>query len=443
MTEGLPGYRGIALKVLSDAKVRVEDLVRLRRGKEIYEGILFQRSQYDDDEHIVIKLKNGYNVGIRVTPDLIVERLGEGAKASFTPPPAPEMNPSLPKVSILSTGGTIASRVDYRTGAVTPAFSARDLYSIIPELSDIALIETQEIFSIFSEDMDPEHWKTLAKVIAHHIQAGAEGIVIAHGTDTMGYTAAALSFALQNLPVPVILVGAQRSSDRPSSDAALNLLSAVKAATDLPIAEVLVAMHADPSDETVLFHRGVKVRKCHTSRRDAFRSINAYPLAAIKNGEVRVLTEEYRRRLGGGALELKPDFDERAGLLKFHPGFNPDIIEFLLDKGYRGIILEGTGLGHVSKRCHKALKRASSEGVFLGMTSQCLWGRVNMNVYYTGRDLQAIGIVPLEDMLPETALVKLMWALAEAKEPEAVKRLMLTNIAGEISSKTSFRWGAP
>jgi glutamyl-tRNA(Gln) amidotransferase subunit D len=442
LRERLPGYRGIALKVLLDAGVQVEDFVRLRRGSEIYEGILFQRSQYDDDRHIVIKLKNGYNVGIRVTPDLIVERLGEGAKATFTPPPFPQTNPALPKVSILSTGGTIASRVDYRTGAVTPAFSARDLYSIIPELSDIALIETEEIFSIFSEDMGPEHWRVLAKVIARHIEGGAKGIVVAHGTDTMGYTAAALSFALQNLPVPIILVGAQRSSDRPSSDAALNLLAAVRAAAEAPFAEVVVAMHADPSDETVLFHRGVKVRKCHTSRRDAFKSINAHPIAAVKNGEVRILTEEYRRRGSGGILELQPEFDERAALLKFHPGFNPHIIEFLVEKGYRGIIFEGTGLGHVSKRCHEALRLASSEGVFLGMTSQCLWGRVNMNVYYTGRDLQAIGIVPLEDMLPETALVKLMWALARAKEPESVKRIMLTNIAGEISPRTSFRWGA-
>lgn len=442
MREGLPGYRGAALKALVEAGVKVEDLVRLRRGGEVYEGILFRRSEYDDEGHIVIKLRSGYNVGVRVTEDLVIERLGEGARAAFTPPPMPQTNPELPRVSILSTGGTIASRVDYRTGAVTPAFSAMDLYSVVPELSAVALVETEELFSIFSEDMTPGHWTALAKAVARHIEAGAQGVVVAHGTDTMGYTAAALSFALQGLPVPIVLVGAQRSSDRPSSDAALNLMAAVKAAAEAPFAEVVVAMHADPSDETVLLHRGVKVRKCHTSRRDAFKSVNADPLAAVRRGEVKMLAEGYRRRDPGMRLEVKPEFDERAALLKFHPGLSPVLIDFLVGEGYRGMVLEGTGLGHVSERYHEALRRAASKGVFLGMTSQCLWGRVNMNVYYTGRDLQAMGVVPLGDMLPETAVVKLMWALAQAEETEGVREIMLTDVAGEISPKTSFRWGA-
>ena len=443
MSSSLEGYKGVALDVLRNIGAEVGDVLRVRKKDgAVYEGVLVPRFEYGDPECIVLKLRNGYNVGLKIQEGDRVEKIGEGVKPAYKPRPIPEAVSGLPRVSIVSTGGTIASRVDYRTGAVTPALRAEDLYSMVPELAEVAQVETKVLFSIFSEDMTPKHWSRIAEEIASELEEGVRGVVVAHGTDTMGYTAAALSFALQNLPAPVVLVGAQRSSDRPSSDAALNLIGAVVTAVQAPFGEVAVAMHRGLSDDVVAVHRGTKVRKCHTSRRDAFKSVNAELLGVVENGTYRQVSQDYRPRSPPGKLKVQPAFDERAALVKYYPGFNPEVLERLLDMGYRGIILEGTGLGHVGSVCLKALERARDMGVFVGMTSQCIWGRVNMNVYYTGRDLQRVGVVPLEDMLPETAVVKLMWVLAQTDSLEEVRRLMLTDIAGEFSPRTSYRWSA-
>ncbi|MEM1515524.1 MAG: asparaginase domain-containing protein, partial [Candidatus Bathyarchaeia archaeon] len=189
-------------------------------------------------------------------------------------------------------------------------------------------------------------------------------------------------------------------------------------------------------DESIILHRGTRVRKCHTSRRDAFKSINAGPLARVAGNEIIMLTDEYRLRNPDRELILKPRFDERSTLIKYYPGLKLDVIDWYVSEGYRGIVLEGTGLGHVRRECFPAIERAIKSGVIVAMTSQCIWGRVNMNVYSTGRDLLMMGVVPLGDMLAETALVKMMWCLAQTDDPEEVKRLLLTNIAGEISQRT-------
>jgi glutamyl-tRNA(Gln) amidotransferase subunit D len=342
----------------------------------------------------------------------------------------------LPHVIIMSTGGTIASRVDYRTGAVRSAISASDLYGVVPELAEVARVDTEIVFSLYSENVTQKHWTELAETVAKRIKQGADGIVIAHGTDTMAYTSAALSFALQNLPVPVILVGAQRSSDRPSSDAATNLIGAVKAAGEAPFAEVGLAMHETVSDTTIIVHRGTKVRKCHTSRRDTFKSINGFPIAKVKDLQVTMQTDQYQRRDPKKKLVLKPNFSEKVALVKFYPGLDPSIIDFYVEKGMKGILLEGSGLGHVSKFCFDAIKRAVGMGVVVALSSQCIWGRVNMNVYDTGRDLLSFGVVPLDDIFPETGLVKLMWTLGQTSDVEEAKKLLKTNIAGEFSPRT-------
>ena len=436
MAEESSGYKGKAQQLLRQAKAEIGDILRIVKGNETYEGILIPRSEYGDDKHIVIKLKNGYNTGIRINPETKIQKIGAGTKPTFVPPQLPKQRPDLPKVVIISTGGTIASRVDYRTGAVRPALTASDLYSVVPELSEIATIDAQILFNVFSEDINSKHWTELAKAIAKRIEKHEHGIVIAHGTDTMGYTAAALSFALQDLPVPVVLVGAQRSADRPSSDAATNLTSAVVAAAKAPFAEVVIAMHETPSDTAVTLHRGTRVRKCHTSRRDTFKSVNSEPLAKIKNNEVVMLTHNFHKRDSSKHLVVRPDFEEKVALLKFHPDFNPEVIDFLLGKGYRGMILEGTGLGHVSNVCLPQVRNAIERGVIVGMTSQCIWGRVDMNVYYRGRDLLSLGVIPLEDMLAETALVKTMWVLGQTRDIDEARRLLTTNISDEISSRT-------
>ena len=436
MSSEFPGYKGEALKALREAGSGIEDYIRVTKDGTTYEGVLIPRSEYGDDKHLVVKLKSGYNIGIRITPTTKIERIGSKARLAFNPASPPKQKPGLPRVAILSTGGTIASRVDYRTGAVRPAISANDLYSIIPELSNIAMIEAEILFSLFSEDMTPQHWTKIAETVADYIRSGVNGVVITHGTDTMGYTAAALSFALQDLPVPVVLVGAQRSEDRPSSDAATNLIGAVLAATKAPFAEVVLAMHETISDTSIILHRGTKVRKCHTSRRDAFKSVNVNPIARIRDEQITMLTDDYLKRNASRELMLKPRFSDRVSLIKFHAGMSPDIMDCYADSSCEGLILEGTGLGHVSRELFQSIGKTIEKGIVVAMTSQCIWGRVDMNVYENGRDLLALGVIPLEDMLPESALVKLMWILGQTDDIEEAKRLLRSDIAHEISERT-------
>ena len=438
MSQEFSGYKGKASRILRKAGAEIGDILRITKEKETYEGILIPRSEYGDEEHIVIKLGSGYNIGVRITAETQIKKVGVGAKPTFKPPPPPRQRPNLPKVSIVSTGGTIASRVDYRTGAVRPALSANDLYSVVPELSEIARIDAKILFSLFSENITPTHWSEIAKAAAKEINKDAAGVVIAHGTDTLAYTAAALSFALRGLPVPVIVVGSQRSADRPSSDAAANLVAAVRAAAKAPFAEVAVAMHDTISDRSIAFHRGTRVRKCHTSRRDTFKSINTAPLARMEDEKITMLAQSFEKRDSKRKLVLKPDFDDRVALVKFHPGLDARLIEWYAENDYRGMIIEGTGLGHMGNYCFSAIRKAIKAGVVVAMASQCIWGRIDMNVYDQGRDLLAMGVVPLKDMLSETALVKLMWIFGQTKDAEEAKRLFTANLAHEISSRTVF-----
>lgn len=430
------GYKSIALSALKKADCDVGDIIRVTSKGKVYEGILIPRSELGEGTAVIVKMKSGYNIGIKVTADVKIEKVGVGAKPAFASPPLPKQNPALPHVVVMSTGGTIASRVDYRTGAVRSAISASDLYGVVPELSDIAKVDTEIVFSLYSENITQNHWKELAETIAKRIGQGVDGVVIAHGTDTMAYTSAALSFVLQNLPVPVIVVGAQRSSDRPSSDAATNLIGAVKAAGEAPFAEVGLAMHESVSDKAIIVHRGVKVRKCHTSRRDTFKSVNGFPIAKVLDQKVTMLTNQYQHRDSKKQLILKPNFSEKVALIKFYPGLDPKIIDWYVDSGVKGILLEGSGLGHVSKHCFGSIKKAAAKGVLVALASQCIWGRVNMNVYDTGRDLLSFGVIPTDDMFPETALVKLMWVLGQTSNTEEATKLFKTNVAGEYSPRT-------
>jgi glutamyl-tRNA(Gln) amidotransferase subunit D len=429
-------YKSTAVEALKKADCDIGDIIRVTSKGKTYEGILIPRSELGDGTVVIVKMKSGYNIGTRITAEVKIEKVGKGAKPAFASPPLPKQNPTLPHVVIMSTGGTIASRVDYRTGAVRSAISASDLYGVVPELSDIAKVDTEIVFSLYSENITQKHWKEIAEIVAKRIEAGVDGVVIAHGTDTMAYTSAALSFALQNLPVPVIVVGAQRSSDRPSSDAATNLIGAVKAAGEGPFAEVGLAMHESVSDISTVIHRGNKVRKCHTSRRDTFKSINGFPIAKVKDQQVIMLTNQYQKRNPSKKVILKPDFSEKVALIKFYPGLDSAVIDWYVNQGVRGILLEGSGLGHVSKFCFDSIKNAVSKDVLVALSSQCIWGRVNMNVYDTGRDLLSFGVIPTEDMFPETALVKLMWVLGQTDNTQEAIKLFKTNIAGEFSPRT-------
>jgi glutamyl-tRNA(Gln) amidotransferase subunit D len=417
------------------------DRVRVIKGHMIYEGFLMPKTEILGDEYVMLKMDNGYNVGFRLS-EVKVELVSKRHASKFEDRKPLELKAGLPKVKVLGTGGTIASKVEYKTGAVYPSLSAEDLYESAPELSEIAVISTRTLFNIFSEDMRPEHWSMIAKAIAEEVvEEDVSGVVVAHGTDTMGYTAAALSFALQQLPVPVVLVGAQRSSDRPSSDAALNMLGAVLVASRAPFAEVVVVMHESISDENLVVIRGTRVRKCHTSRRDAFKSVNDVPLARVLRGrELVVLAKDLRPRNDDRkSFDVRADFDSRAALIKAYPGIPPEAIEWPIHAGYKGVVIEGTGLGHAPSYVFPSIKRLIDHGIIVAMTSQCIWGRVNMNVYRTGVELLQMGVIPCEDMPPETALVKMMWCLANARDEEEVRRLMTINIAGEINPRTEYR----
>ncbi|HUG96558.1 MAG TPA: Glu-tRNA(Gln) amidotransferase subunit GatD [Nitrososphaera sp.] len=427
------GYRGAGAKLLSKHGVSVGDSVRVATEDGERSGVLMPRYESANEDFIVIKLKSGYNTGIQTGKIKSMTKLPKSESASVAKTHEIAENKDLPKIALISTGGTIASKIDYRTGGVHAALSASELYQSVPELASHASIDPEVLLSEYSENLKPEHWTMIAQKVAEKVKSGRyRGIVVSHGTDTMHYTAAALSFALQGLPIPVVLVGAQRSSDRPSSDAALNLLGATVFAAKSEYAGVFVAMHAGTSDDAIACHVGTRVRKNHTSRRDAFESMDVTPVALVRNNAIEMQKSEIAlAKRSEGKLAAKLKFDDRVALLKYHPGFDPKMIEHAAKAGYRAIILEGTGLGHVNKECFPALKKAVDAGLLVCMTSQCIWGRVRMTVYDTGRDLLDIGVVPLSDMISETATVKAMWALANAKD---AKKAMQENLANEMSA---------
>jgi glutamyl-tRNA(Gln) amidotransferase subunit D len=410
------------------------DRVKIEKDGVEYEGIVMPSTT----KHIVIKMNSGYNAGIDPENATVTVMEKKTPKDTLLPPRSPDIKvkekASLPKVSILSTGGTIASKIDYRTGAVTASFSADDILEAIPELKEIADFSGRAIYNILSENMKADYWQALAKAIAEEIDKGADGIIVAHGTDTMMYSAAALSFMIET-PVPIVFVGSQRSADRPSSDNAVNAICAAVVATS-DIAEVTVVMHEGESDGRCAVHRGTKVRKMHTSRRDAFQSVNADPIAYVDYSSRKLNTTTAYIKKGEKELRLNDSLEPKCALLKFTPGASPDILSYFIDAGYKGLVIEGTGLGHVSTEWIPQVERAVGSGIPVVVTSQCLYGRVCDRVYDTGRDILKAGAIEGEDMLPEVALVKLMWALGQSDDMDNVADIMKKDTVGEISERS-------
>jgi glutamyl-tRNA(Gln) amidotransferase subunit D len=380
------------------------------------------------DGNAVVKLESGYNIGIpfgAITwegrPRMEPAVLGK-----------PLQREDLPELAILSTGGTIASRVDYRTGAVTSQFSAEDILRAIPGLASIGRFRTEQISSILSENMTVRIWQDLARAVFREVKSGVAGVMVTHGTDTMAYSAAALSFMLDT-PVPVVFTGSQRSADRPSSDNAMNALCCAAAAVS-PLGEVAVVMHATTSDDRCAIHRGTRVRKMHTSRRDAFQSMGMAALGYIEYPGLTITLSPEAVRRGEREPRLSERMEGRCGLISFHPGMDPSILEAY--RGHRGLVLAGTGLGHVSTPWVEGLAGLVRDGTSVVMTSQCLHGRVCDRVYDTGRDLLAAGVMEGGDTLPEVALVKLMWVLGQAGDDREVRALMGENLRGEIRRRS-------
>ena len=424
------GYHGNSLEFLKVNKISIGDAVKIL-ADITYVGIIMPRYEHADDKHIILKLKSGYNIGLEIERVENIEKIPLSEKVAKVNEKV-EKNEKVPDILLLSTGGTIASKIDYRTGAVTPILTAEELNSSVPELAKIANIDAKVLFSEYSENIMPEHWLKIAEMINEYSKSRYSGIIIAHGTDTMHYTSAYLSFALAGFPIPIALVGSQRSSDRASSDAALNLIGAAKFLTECKTNGIYVVMHQDENDETIACHFGTRVRKNHTSKRGAFQTVGSEPAFLVLNDKIhnRSETSFFTTKI----FEPKIKLNKKVALVKYHPGYDPNMLKNIIDSGYKAIIFEGTGLGHIGKNMYSTVMMAHEKGIFMGMTSQCIDGRVRMTVYESGRDLLNLGIIPLENMIPEVALVKLMWATGNTENYDEIKEIMLDKIASEFST---------
>ena len=424
------GYDGNSLEFLKTNKILVGDSVKIL-ADITYSGIVMPRYEHSDDKHIVLKLKSGYNIGLEINKIIKIEK-NASIENKVEKNQETEKKDNLPNILLLSTGGTIASKIDYRTGAVTPVLTAEELNSSVPELGEIANIDTKVLFSEYSENIMPKHWLKIAETIKEHSESNYAGIIIAHGTDTMHYTSSYLSFSLAGFPIPIALVGSQRSSDRASSDAALNLIGAIKFLIESKTNGIYVAMHQDENDETIACHIGTRVRNNHTSKRGAFQTVGNDPAFLILNNEIhRNMKTDF---FTVDKFEPKIKINEKVALVKYHPGYNPDLLKNIIESGFKAIIFEGTGLGHIGENMYPVIKMANEKGIFMGMTSQCIDGRVRMTVYESGRDLLNLGIIPLEDMIPEIALVKAMWVTGNTQKYDEIKENMLKQIASEFTS---------
>ena len=427
------GYHGNSLEFLKTNQISIGDSVKIF-AEITYTGIIMPRYEHNDDKHIVLKLKSGYNIGLEIEKIEKIEKkssmennIEKNEKNEII-----EKNNSLPNILLLSTGGTIASKIDYRTGAVTPVLTAEELNSSVPELGKIANIDTKVLFSEYSENIMPEHWIKIAETVKEYSKSEYAGIIIAHGTDTMHYTSSYLSFALAGFPIPIALVGSQRSSDRASSDAALNLIGAVKFLTESKTNGNYIIMHQDENNETIACHIGTRVRKNHTSKRGAFQTLGNDPAFLIVENKVQ--RNMKRNFFKDSEFVPKIKINQKVALVKYYPGYNPDLLKNLIDSGFKAIIFEGTGLGHIGENMYPIVKMANEKGIFMGMTSQCIDGRVRMTVYESGRDLLDLGIIPLENMIPEIALVKAMWVTGNTEKFDEIKDNMLKEIASEFST---------
>ncbi len=389
-----------------------------------------------------LKLDSGYNAGIETRKIKSVKKLGK--EKSIGKPVARKVEPdsSLPIVSIVHTGGTVASRVNYKTGGVIAGFDVEDIVSMYPELSKVASIRSVFVENIMSEDITFRHYQKIGRAIKKEVEEGAGGVIVTHGTDTLHYTAAALSFAFEKLPVPVILVGSQRSSDRPSSDAGMNLVCAARFIAQSDFAGVALCMHSTSSDSRCSILPGTRARKMHSSRRDAFKAINSKPIAEVDygSGEITFTGADYPRESSLKECVLKDKFEPRVGILKARPNMFPEEFDFYRNNGFRGLILEATGIGHMPINTRenagnkKALKNLIDSGCIVCVTTQCIYGRVHETIYTNTRNLKSLGAIFLQDMTSETAFIKLAWLLGNFDKKKAAE-LMSKNLRGEISER--------
>jgi len=437
-------YSDKILRVLRRRKIKVGDRIRLTKDKESYEGILMPRIELGDKNSLIIKLNNGYNIGLEFDKKVKMEKLGRGVKLGVIPRLKIKRVKKLPDVSMIATGGTIGTHVDYKTGGVFMCRSPEEILSTTPELGNIIdLKNTHRPFTVASEDLTYREWQKMAKMIAKELNSGCRGVIVTHGTDTLHYSAAAMSFMLKNLSKPVAFVGAQRSPDRGSFDGSMNLICASHFTGYSDIGEVCLIMHGSSNDNFCLINRGTRVRKFHTSRRDAFQPVNEKPLARVwTNGKIEKMGVKYTKFKD---KKIIPDvkWEPKVALIKAFPNSDPAIIDWYVNKRYKGLVIEGFGLGHVPTSTLRKqdswlphIKKAINKGISIVMASQTIFGRVHPYVYRNLRLVSEAGAIYGEDMLTEVALVKLSWVLGHTKKKEKVKEMLLTPYAHEINPRT-------
>jgi len=401
-----------------------------------------------------VKLKlqdNGYNIDVKLEKDTLIEISDKKIEFGKIPKTSLKKNSSLPNITYIGTGGTIGTHVDYNTGGVFMCRTPEEIISTTPELENIVnIINTESPFIKASEDMYYKDWQVLSETVYNNLlDNNVNGIVITHGTDTLSYTGSALSFLIENVNKPVLLVGAQRSPDRASFDGSLNLICAAHFVKE-KIPGVYLVMHGSMNDDFCYVIKAVKSRKMHSSRRDAFKAINDTPVCKVfSDGTIEYLRDVSDLKQVKNNPVLKKDFEDKVCLLKIYPNSDPSVIDWYIQKGYKGIILEGTGLGHVptgiqekdnlpeDKKWLPFLKKAIDKGIIVLMSTQCLYGRVNGMVYSNLRYTKEIGVEYLDqhDMLPEVLHIKLCVALKRYTNKEDIFKYLKTNIAGEILNK--------
>jgi glutamyl-tRNA(Gln) amidotransferase subunit D len=442
-------YSDELLALFKKKGISIGDGISVKAEGMSITGSLMPRTDVGNADTLVIKLDSGYNMGINKDGIDSISLLHPAPPADATERPPAKKNAKLPTISILHTGGTIASKVDYRTGGVISRFSPEDLLEMFPDIKKIANVKSRLLTNMWSQDMRFSHYNLMAREIDKEIKDGAEGIILSQGTDTIHYTAAALSFILEDLPVPVIIVGAQRSSDRGSTDANLNLVNAAYFIANSDFAEVGICMHETINDEDCWILPGTKSRKMHTSRRDAFRPINAKPWARVnyRIGKLSIVSQGYRKKRDS-KLKLSPfKEDIKVALIKQHTNMLAE--QFSCYQGYDGLVIEATGLGCLpiseidemtkeSGRILKAISDLVKSGVVVVEAPETIYGRINMNVYEDQRVACSIGVLGhLNDMTPETTFIKLAWLLSNYKKEE-VKKLITKNFRGETSPRSEY-----
>lgn len=427
--------------MIVEKTVNIGDRVALRTKEKIWEGIIL--GSYTP-EIILLKLDSGYNIGIKEKDILDLKTLAKATIKKKSPIHS-DRNISLPNIALIITGGTISSRLDPKTGAVIPT-DTEEILSMAPEIKEICNIsKIEKPFMKFSENMGPKDWKKLAETVENLLNdRSISGVIITHGTDTLHYTSSALSFMLGKLNKPVAITCSQRSIDRGSTDASLNLICAAKYAIS-DIAEVAIIGHKDLNDEFCLAIPGTKVRKMHSSRRDTFRPINIEPLAEISKNEFKIL-RGFNARDNSNIVSANSSISSKVALIKITPSQDPSILNYYHDNGFKGIILELFGLGQVPEKDSEnnwlpTIKKLIDNGIIICGTAQTINGTLNPNVYSSGRELEKTGIIFLNDMLSETAFVKLSWLLGQKKlSLEEIKQKMLENIAGEFNKILGFNF---